>query len=298
MSRNAEVVVFINSTSGGGISADVVTRLQDIFRRAGVDASMSVLSPGERIDAAAHRAQTRNPRAIVAGGGDGTVNAVASVVVGTETALGVLPLGTLNHFAKAMGIPAAIEDAANVVIAGRTRKVDVGEVNGRLFLNNSSLGLYPKLVRSRQQQQALGRGKWPAFAWALVTVLRRHPFLHLQLDVDGKNVSRRTPLVFMGNNKYHLEGLAIGKRDSLDGGKLSLCMPREAGRLGLLRLAVDALLHRLRKGQDLEAMMIEECRIDSHHSSLEVAIDGEVVWIDVPLHYRIRPLALSVLANS
>lgn len=296
MSANAEVAVLVNATSGAGASADVVVRLEDIFRGAGVKANIAVLSAGESIAAAARRLQAGNPRAIVAGGGDGTVNAVASVLVGTETALGLLPLGTLNHFAKALGIPMEIEGAAKVVIAGRVRKVDVGEVNGRVFLNNSSLGLYPQLVRSRQEQQRLGRGKWPAFAWALATVLRRHPFLHLQLEIDGKMVTRRTPLVFIGNNRYHLEGLKIGDRDRLDGGKLSLCILRHNGRLGLLRLGLNALLHRLRNGQDLETMMLDECHIASHRGRLHVATDGEVSSIDIPLRYRVRPLALGVLA--
>jgi diacylglycerol kinase family enzyme len=296
MSLNAEVHVLVNAASGAGASTDVVIQLEDIFRRNGVKANIVVLSAGESIEAAARRLLAGNPRAIVAGGGDGTVNAVASVLVGTQTALGLLPLGTLNHFAKDLGIPLSVEDAAKVVVAGRVRKVDVGEVNGRFFVNNSSLGLYPQLVRSRQQQQRLGRGKWPAFAWALATVLRRHPFLHLQLEIDGKKVSLRTPLVFIGNNRYHLEGLKLGERDRLDGGKLSLCILRRKSRLGLLQLALNALLHRLRKGQDLETMMLDECQIDSHRSRLHVATDGEVSSMDAPLHYRVRPRALGVLA--
>lgn len=290
-----EVAVLVNATSGAGAAADVA-QLEALFRRAGVRVAIAVLAGGESIEAAARRALESNPRAIVAGGGDGTVNAVASVLVGTQTPLGILPLGTLNHFAKALGIPPAVEEAAQVVLAGRVRRVDVGEVNGRVFVNNSSLGLYPQLVRSRQQQQRLGRGKWPAFAWALVAVLRRHPFLHLQLEVGGKMVSRRTPLVFIGNNEYQLEGLKLGERERLDGGKLCLCITRHTGRLGLIRLAGDALLHRLRKGRELEVMMLEECQISSHHRGLEVATDGEVSWLDAPLHYRVRPLALRVLA--
>ncbi|MGH8714240.1 MAG: diacylglycerol/lipid kinase family protein [Casimicrobiaceae bacterium] len=296
MNRSGEIVVIINPGSGTAGAKDLVTRLEDVFRRAGVNAAIVSIPPGERIESVVRSALDRKPVAIVAGGGDGTVNAVASALVGTETALGVLPLGTLNHFAKAIGIPATVEDAADVVVAGRTRQVDVGEVNGRIFLNNSSLGLYPQMVKSRQQHQKLGWGKWPSFAWALVTVLRRHPFLQLQLDADGKKVNRRTPLVFIGNNKYQLEGLRLGERERLDGGELGLCITRGQGRRGLLRLAMDALLHRLRKGQDLDAIMLKECRVDSHQKRLEVAIDGEVAWMDLPLHYRVRPLALKVLA--
>jgi len=114
--------------------------------------------------------------------------------------------------------------AAQTIVEGYAINVDVGEVNRRIFLNNSSLGLYPTIVREREKQQRLGAGKWPAFVWAAVAALRRYPFLDVRLSADGKEFSRRTPFVFVGNNEYLMERLTIGMRECLDKGQLSLYM--------------------------------------------------------------------------
>src|SRR5205823_8463154 len=116
---------------------------------------------------------------------------------------GVLPLGTLNHFAKDLGIPLELPDAVRNLVSGQPMAVDVGEVNGRIFLNNSGLGLYPDIVHDREKQQRrLGRGKWPAAVWAALAALRRFPFLSMRVTADGQRLARRTPFVFIGNNAY------------------------------------------------------------------------------------------------
>src|SRR4051794_37510526 len=139
-------------------------------------ATCEILAPerGADLTALARQAVADGAALVVAGGGDGTINAVASALVGTEARLGVLPLGTLNHFAKDLGIPLALEEAVRTVFTGRPQAVDVGEVNGRLFLNNSSLGIYPRIVRLREAHRRQGVRKWIAFVKALAYVLR-HP---------------------------------------------------------------------------------------------------------------------------
>ncbi len=109
---------------------------------------------------------------IVAGGGDGTVSAVASVVCKTDKTLGVLPLGTLNNFSKDLGIPQNIEDAVKIIAGNKVKTIDVGEVNGRIFINNSSIGLYPHIVKRREAQQRLGYGKWRSAFWAALKILK------------------------------------------------------------------------------------------------------------------------------
>ena len=235
------------------------------------------------------------PRISLAGGGDGTINTVASAVVGTDKTLGVLPLGTLNHFAKDLHIPLDLEAAARTILAGHSLEVDVGEVNGQIFLNNSSLGLYPRLVQKRKKQQQLGYRKWAAFFWAAISVLRRYPFMDVRLNADGKDFSSRTPLVFIGNNEYVMESLNAGARACLNAGKLSLYITRNTGRLGLMRLAFRALFGGLRNDKDFIAMCSREIWIETRHHRLRVAMDGEVKVMPPPLHYRIRPLSLRVL---
>jgi diacylglycerol kinase family enzyme len=194
---------------------------------------------GTELGEALEAAVGQEPDVVVAAGGDGTVSAVAAALVDRDIALGVLPLGTLNHFAKDFGLPLEIEAAVGHIVHGRPVRVDVGEVNGRVFVNNSSLGLYADMVRGRERQQKrLGRGKWTALAWAALATLRRYPFLNVRLSVDGHEQRWRTPLVFIGNNEYLMEGLAVGARAGMQDGVLSLYVAQRPGRLRLLQLAV------------------------------------------------------------
>jgi diacylglycerol kinase family enzyme len=211
----------------------------------------------------------------------------------------VLPLGTLNHFAKDLGIPLDLDEAVRNLATGRARQVDVGEVNDRIFLNNSSLGLYPDIVHDREKQQRrLGRGKWPAALWATLSALRRYPILSVKLLVDGDRLARHTPFVFIGNNEYRMEGLSIGERACLDAGTLSLYVAQHPGRLGLLRFALRALCGRLAQERDFDVLLANEMEIATPHRHLRVATDGEVNVMKTPLRYRVRPGALTVIVPN
>ena len=289
--------VIINASSGTDDKSRAREILADTFASSRVEARISLAKSGGEIIELARRAVRDNCQPIIAGGGDGTINAVASVLVDTDRTLGVLPLGTLNHFAKDLKIPLDVAAAARVCLEGREAKVDVGEVNERIFLNNSSLGLYPSIVRHREkQQQQLGRGKWPAFVWATLTTLKRYPFLSVRLSTDDERMIRHTPFVFVGNNEYEMESFNIGARSCIDAGRLSLYVAHRTGRLGLLRLAWRALFGGLRDEEDFHAMCTKEIWIETRRQKrLRVATDGEVTVMTTPLHYRVRPGALRVI---
>ncbi|HEU4776905.1 MAG TPA: diacylglycerol kinase family protein [Telluria sp.] len=274
--------------------------LRDKFGAHGLDARVTLAASGKDMTSAAKAALADGLPIVVAGGGDGTINAVASVLAGTDTRFGVLPLGTLNHFAKDMGIPLTLDDAIATIARGIAKRVDVGEVNDRVFLNNSSLGLYPDMVRDREKQQRrLGRGKWLAALWATLGALRRYPFLNVRLRLaDGEEHARRTPFVFIGNNEYTMQGFSIGERTRLDGGRLSLYVAQRPGRLGLLRLAWSALRGRLAQERDFDVLGTESMQVDTRHKHLPVATDGEVTVMATPLRYRIRPRALNVIVPA
>jgi diacylglycerol kinase family enzyme len=254
---------------------------------------------GEELVGTARRLAGAKPPVIVAGGGDGTVNAVASAIVGTQTALGILPMGTLNHFAKDLGVALDLAQAARDIVAGRTVAVDVGQVNGRVFVNNSSIGLYPEIVvRREEQRRHLGRSKWHALFWAALTVLRRSPLLSLRLGLDHRIEERRASFVFIGNNVYRMEGFDIGRRERLDAGVLSLYMSQRTGRRKILGLAIRALFGLLRQTDDFEAHTAQTMRLETRRRHLLVATDGEVARLQTPLEYRIRPRALRVIVPA
>ena len=294
------IAVILNISAGADDKKAVADKLAAMFRSGeGLDASVTLTSNGAEIIEAARQAAQQKARAVVAGGGDGTINAVASILVGSNVALGVLPMGTLNHFAKDLNIPLELEAAAQNIVAGHSIQIDVGEVNGRIFLNNSSLGLYPTMVIHRQkQQQRLGRRKWPAFVWASLTMLRRYPFMSVRLSTNGQELIRRTPFVFIGNNEYHMDGFNIGVRGCLDAGQLSLYVAHRTSRLGLLRLALHALFGRLREAKDFDTLCTKAISIETRRKRLHVAIDGEVTQMNTPLHYRVRPGALRVIVPA
>jgi diacylglycerol kinase family enzyme len=292
------VEVIINAAAGAASRDDEAGRaVAEAFAACGVEAHVRVARDGAEMTRFARRAVSNGARAVVAGGGDGTVGSVAAALVGTGKPLGVLPLGTLNHFAKDLHIPLTLEEAARNVCEGRLVSVDVGEVNGQVFVNNSSLGLYPLIVRRREKlQERRGSGKWSAFVRACVAVLRRYPFMEVRLSADGQDIVRKTPFVFVGNNEYHTESLQLGGREMLDAGHLSLYVAHRTGRLGLLRLALSALFGRLRQAKDFDALCAQEIWVETRRPKrLPVATDGEVNIMTTPLHYRVRPGALKVI---
>ncbi len=291
-------VVLLNAGAGTA-HADAAAAIHKRFQANGVTADVRILSQGADIIRAAVTAVCERPDVIVAGGGDGTLNAVAHALVGQSIVLGVLPLGTLNHFAKVLAIPLDLETAVDTICAGCTKDVDVGRVNGRLFLNNSSLGLYPQVVRERDQlTEQLGRGKWPAYVWAAATVLHRFPFVEVHLQIDGKAVFCRTPLIFVGNNSYEVTGVRLGARQRLDAGHLGVYVIKCTTRRALLLLALRALLCRLKGSEDFATFCVTNLIVQTRRQSVAVATDGEVTRLKTPLRYEVQPRALRVLVPA
>jgi diacylglycerol kinase family enzyme len=288
------IAVVLNDSSGTGEGASAARKLAEIFSSAGREARITVASRGDELQAASRRAADDGCDTLVAGGGDGTVNTAAAVALERQIPLGILPLGTLNHFAKDLGIPLELDEAAKVILEGAVCKVDVGEVNGRIFLNNSSLGVYPAIVRLRERYQATGWGRWVAALWASLTVLRRNPFMAVRITVDDQALVRRTAFVFVGNNEYRMAGLNAGARDSLARGHLALYVMNAERRLGLLRLAWQVLRKGVDEVEELDLLSVEETVVETSRRRLQVALDGEVVPLESPLDYRIRPGALRV----
>jgi YegS/Rv2252/BmrU family lipid kinase len=290
------VPVIINAGAGNPHVDKRVKKLTELFLAGGLHVDIRLASSGDELDTLMRAAAAERPRLLVAAGGDGTISTAAAALVDSATVLGVLPFGTLNHFAKDLDIPLELEEAVGNIIDGNSIAVDVGEVNGRVFINNSSLGLYPDMVRDRERQHSrLGRGKFRSLVWASIAAFRRYPFLTVRLDVEGTKRVQVTPLVFVGNNEYSMEGFNIGERARIDGGRLSIYIVKKQGRAALVRLSLEALFGRLRQARDFEALTATDFVIETRDSRILVATDGEVLGMKSPLHYRIRPRSLRVI---
>jgi len=272
-----------------------VAALDDALARAGLDARIVVVR-GRDVVAEAEKAAA--DEIIVAAGGDGTVSAVAAVAVRIGATLGVLPLGTRNHFARDLGLPLDVTDAASTIRRGAIRTVDVGELNGRIFVNNASLGIYARMVWERRAEERRGYGTWTAFSIALAKTWWAYRTLTVQLSLDGRPLLRRSPFVFIGNGEYQAEGIGLGARPSLETGRLSAYVAPECGRVELLAMPVRALAGRLSPEVKFEAFTAREITIEPSRSRIALALDGEIVVARPPLRCRIRPRALRVLTPA
>ena len=296
------VSILLNAHSGslaGKSQHDAQSELEAVFRTHGIAADVRFVSGSElRSEArqAVKRAAAGEIDAVVAGGGDGTISAVAASLAGTDIPLGVLPLGTLNNFAKDLKIPLPMDEAVGVISGGVVRSVDAGEVNGEIFINNSSIGIYPYLVLDRdRRRERHGLSKWTAMALASLRAFRNLPLRRLRVRAADGQDSCRTPCVFIGNNKYELQGSSFGSRQSLDRGELCLFVASQQSRLALLWLGVRCIAGLLAP-RDLRIVAVQSVEVSSRRKQLLVARDGEVQSMQTPLHYRIRRAALRVLA--
>ena len=290
-------VVLINR--GGGAAArdrDIAGKTGQALEAAGVAARIELIEGGH-CELRARAIAERGDPLLIVGGGDGTVAAAAAALVGTDTVLGILPLGTLNHFARDLGIPPDLGAAAELIAARSERRVDVGEMNGRVFINNSAIGLYPLMVVDRDsQRKRLGRSKRLAMVVASLRTLARFGHQRLTLTVNDQEARVDTPLLFVGNNDYRLDLGAPGHRESLDDGQLCVLVMRKKTRRGLIAASVRALLKRSRSDDMVRIDGVERLRVDSRRTRLEVSLDGEIVREAPPLDYRIRKRALRVIA--
>lgn len=295
-----KVAIVFNAKAGTLDQAKCQERANEILaacKERGIEAEAHLCKGARLTETARELAARGDLDAVIAAGGDGTVSAVAQGVLGSNVTMGVIPLGTLNHFAKDLGVP-EIDVALDTIARGEAKNVDVGEVNGRVFINNSSIGLYPEVVVDRDaQRKHAGRGKWTAMLLAAWRILVKFPLLHVAVALAGNVFSARTPLLFVGNNEYEVNVRSFGKRQRLDGGKLAIYTMRTTSRLRMFWVALKEILQR-GNPPELEAHQVERADIVTNKRNLKVALDGEVLRMKPPLTYKSRPGALRVFAPA
>lgn len=233
---------------------------------------------------------------VVAAGGDGTVSAVASMIAGTPVTLAVIPAGTFNNFARDCGIPLEMSDAVRNIFYGNKDTIDTGKLNGRVFINNSSIGIYPHVVRYRKQLvHQLGYSKFPAMFAAMLKIFRRFPLYKVSMKAGNEKKRFKAPFVFVGNNTYDTELYRLGRRKNLKDGKLGVYYTKCTNRLCIFANAVKFLFNKLNTLEDFEKLEVKELTLYPNKKKVSVSMDGEVVKMKSPLHYKIMTRSLNVV---
>jgi diacylglycerol kinase family enzyme len=293
----ARAHLIINAHSGSAGHHDVAERARQVFASHGIDATWNLVHSPQQLHRAAARAAAGEHDIVVAGGGDGTIAAVAHTLADTGKTLGVLPLGTFNYFARRFDIPTDVDGALEVIAAGHEQTVSIGDVNGRTFLNNASIGLYPALLRSRERVYGrVGRSQLAAYASAAVALARRPATLTLQMTLDDAPVSRETPLLFVAANPAQLEAFGLDGHACVETGRLALLVTQPVTTARLWKLALGGWLKGFGNAQELEAICTAETVVTLRKQRVRVAVDGEIVRLRTPLRFRLRRDALRVLA--
>lgn len=280
--------------SAGSASEERAAQLIDVFGAAGVIADIETLEPDGFVERIRELMNAGAP-AVAVGGGDGTISSAVDVLAGSDTVLVPLPMGTLNHFANRYGL-GKLEAVAHALTDGTIATIPVGEVNGHMFVNNASCGIYPHMVRKRDALKKY-LTKWPAAVVASFLILVRRPLVELDLEVGSQRMARKTTTLWIGIGRDSLRLPVPGDADK-DGDVLELVIPRPLSRLHLivvaLRVWTKLRSHQKALDDQLEILWVKEFSLRSRRA-IDVATDGEVDRLSGPVHFRFRPHALRVL---
>ncbi len=306
----APYFVVLNPGSGHDDATVAHRRIAHLLSAAGQAASFVEFDGGRSVLRAARKAAAEARRTggtVVACGGDGTINAVAAAAHAAGVPLGVIPQGTFNYFGRAHGIPADVGQAVGLMLASSPRAAQFGMVNGRPFLVNASIGLYPRLLEDREAwKQSLGRHRAVAILSAVVTMLRDHRMLALRVGLQDRDkpVLLRTPTLIVGNNPIQVERLGMDDSDAIGNGLLMAVALKPISKLGLLKLIVTGALGRLGESDDVVAQRCVRLRAELvgrwTRRPIKVALDGEVFRMRSPLTFEVseRPLQLRAARSA
>jgi diacylglycerol kinase family enzyme len=294
------IVIF---NPGAGHCDDATqAQIEKFFQSRGIPACMLVAPDGGKIAQFAAEAAESDSEAVVAAGGDGTIDTVASALAGTGKVLGVLPLGTFNLLARRLRIPLNLEAALHTAVSGQVTPINVGEVNGRTFLSRSSVGLYPLALRHRESMfRRFGRSRLIALLSGATALLRWGNIMTIRLTTESGVHLFRSRFVFVCNNPAELDYFNLPGRECIDADSFAIYTPKPLAPSGLVRLGYRLLRRHARESRDFETFCGREVLLEIEPSKVPVSLDGEVEIVQSPLHYRLRLGALRIrvpAANS
>ncbi|ETW13091.1 diacylglycerol kinase catalytic subunit [Roseivivax marinus] len=296
LSQDTRICVLMNSGSGSGDAEDRAETMRAAFDRHPNRFELRLVDPGDGIADACQRAMKDGFGTIVAAGGDGTIAGVAGQVAGTGRRLGIVPLGTFNYVARGLKIPEDIDAAIDLLAEGETRAVPVGEVNGTVFLNNASLGIYPQVLKEREGTYARwGRSRIAAHWSVLMTFLTFRRPMRMSVNVGGTVQRRRTPLAFIGRSAFQLEYFGLEGSDAVERGEFALYVAPDSTRWELLLRALRLASKGMVLNRDFELFTGRDIVIETSRRTQTVAMDGERFKLTSPFRFRMHDNALHVV---
>lgn len=303
--RHGPLFVVLNSASGHKDTNEERQVVAEVFSAAGRTFEFLQFDNPAGIAAVCAKAVALAQAAggvVVAAGGDGTINAVAAAVLRSGCPFGVLPQGTFNYFGRANAIPQDTRAAATALLGAQISPVTVGEVNGRVFLVNASLGLYPQLLEDREAwKQQFGRSRAVAFVSSLASLFQARGQMRLAIEMDGKTTALRTPTLFVGNNHLQLAQVGIQRdhAEAVNRGALTGIAVRAKGTLALFGLLLRGMLGRLGDAENIDSFTFRKLKVSLRgNRRVKVATDGEITWMTSPLVFQVADTPLLLLVPA
>ena len=295
MTLSPETICVVANPKSGRNSKDKAAI--DIAMRAfGPKATLRRWNKNDDLDAFVQKAVADGFTTIVAAGGDGTVMGVAHALMECDANLGVLPLGTFNYFARGLGLPQEPEAAAKAILAGHPARISVGSVNGQLFLNNASVGIYPTILQAREAvYDRWGRSRMLAHWSVIKTLARFQKPLRMELTADGVRQTLKTPLIFVARSAYQLERFGLQGAQAISDDNFAVFIAKGGTRWHLFQLALRLALRRVQAGRDIDMLYAREITVETARRRPRVAFDGEKRKMLAPLNFRIHDDALSII---
>lgn len=281
--------MFLNPSSGLRLDAAELTAAAE-------EAGIETVHLSRDVDIAAEiRARMRDGKKLfIAAGGDGTVNCVIQPLVHSDAILGVIPIGTFNHFARDAGVPLDWRAALDVALNGTIRQVDAARVNDRFFVNNVSMGLYPELV-ARREERGRDYPRWKARLFAAYVTLQKYPHVTVTLESEHHQMAVRTHVLMVSNNPYDLSRVGVdAPRNTLEEGRLSVYWLPHLPRVALMRFLAHYLAGRVHETPGFRSFRTSRMKVHASKQHLNVGVDGELFTFHMPLVITIAPRALQV----
>ncbi len=288
----------INNSSGTLSPEEAKNRLEIIKQSLKIRVAEGCLSvvEGSEVEKEVERLLSLKIDLLVIGGGDGTVSIGAKHVADTDIPMLVLALGTKNNFVRDAGIPKDPVSAIHLLDQMRIRKIDVGEVNGHIFVNNATLGLYSNIVREREDKtDKHGWSKWRAKIAAVIIVMRHLPLMRMTVESKEIRIKLFTPFLFVGNNEYENINNTDVNRPSLDKGRLWLCMSKSSRFWALFKMAWQLSFNSIKETDNLDIRLLTSVQVKPRKRNVTVAVDGENNIFKTPLRFRIRDKCLRII---